>query len=125
MGVRHNNELALWAKELIGDMSLRQVEIRTGVSYATISSLVQGRNPNADTVIRFARGFQQDVPAALRLAGYEDIAKIWEGEAAAPKPEEPAKTTGPKWIANYRNAPIPQQKKIDRMVEILLGEEEE
>lgn len=82
MPVRVNNELAEWVASVKGNRSSRQVEIKTGVSYATVAAMLNGRTPSAETIIRFARAFAEDVPAALRLAGYDDIAEMWETGAA-------------------------------------------
>jgi hypothetical protein len=93
MRVRWNTELAEWARGVVGDRSLRQAEIRTGISHMTVKSILEGRQPSAETLIRFAAAFDEDVAAALRLAGYEDIAEVWETGAAPPpakpEPEEP------------------------------------
>lgn len=88
MPVRVNNRLAEWVSRVKGERSTRQVEIKTGVSYATVSAMLNGRTPSAETIIRFARAFGEDVPAALRLAGFEDIADMWE-TGAAPTQAEP------------------------------------
>ena len=82
MPVRVNTKLAEWVEEVKGNLSTRQVEIKAGISYATVSAMLNGRTPSAETIIRFARAFGKDVPAALRLAGYEDIAEMWESGAA-------------------------------------------
>ncbi len=74
-----NNNLAEWAKSLVGILSLRQAEYKTGVSYSTIQNIIIGRKVGAESIIRFARGFHQDIPTALRMAGYDDIAEMWEG----------------------------------------------
>lgn len=90
MPVRYNDGLAEWVNRLVAGHSLRQVEIRTRVPFTTIGAMKQGRTPNADTIIRFASAFGEDVAAALRLAGYDDIAEVWEkGAAPAPAREEP------------------------------------
>ena len=89
MVTRFNNKLAEWAHELSKGMSLRQVEIKTKISYATVSGLLDGRQPNAETIIRFARGFNQDIPSALRLAGYDDIAEMWESGTSVEEEVEP------------------------------------
>ncbi len=82
MRVRWNEALADWAKSVVGDRSLRQLEIKTGISHMTIRALLDGRQPSPETIIRFASAFEEDVAAALRLAGYEDLAETWETGAA-------------------------------------------
>jgi len=85
MHVRLNNALAEWAGALMqehGNLSLRQAEIRTGVHYGTVKGLLEGRQPNAETIIRFALGFNASVPEALRVAGFDDLAHAWETGAA-------------------------------------------
>jgi len=69
-----------------GIVTLRQAQIRTGVAHTTIQDILRGRQPGSETVIRLASGFGEDVAVALRLAGHEDIAEVWE-TGAAPLPE--------------------------------------
>lgn len=96
MPVRYNNKLAEWAQRIIDEhngLSLRQVENRTNIAATTVMSILQGRQPNAETIIRFAKGFGEDIPTALRLAGYDDIAEVWENRGVPEGPYTP--TRGP------------------------------
>jgi hypothetical protein len=82
-----NNRLAEWAAALRtqpdgSELSYRQIENRTGVHYSTVKNIIEGRAVNAGDVILFAQGFGQDVPTALRIAEYPEIAEIWETGAA-------------------------------------------
>ena len=108
-----NKDLAEWAKALVGGLSYRQVEIRTGVSYATVPNVLVGRKVGAETIIKFAVGFDADVGEALRLAGYNEISDIWEtGAYQKPPEEEPEPVNEKKFtedeqemITYYRGSP--------------------
>ena len=78
MAVQYNNNLADWARKITGELSLRQVEIKTGVTYSTVKNILDGRVPEATILIRFAGAFGEDITKVLRLAGYDDIALLWE-----------------------------------------------
>lgn len=89
MAVTYNNKLAEWAKELLSShniLTLRQAEYRTHISYTAVKHLLDGRVPDAVTIIRFASAFGASIPEALRLAGHEDIAETWE---TGRQPEDP------------------------------------
>lgn len=75
---QYNNGLAEWAKEVVGSMTLRQAENKSGITYSTISNILHGRVPDAVLLIRFAAAFGKDIGEALRLAGYDDIAELWQ-----------------------------------------------
>ena len=77
----HKNDTFFHAQlstSITAEMSLRQIELKTGISYSTVKGLLEGRQPNAETLIRFANAYHVAVPDALRLAGYVDIADVWE-----------------------------------------------
>lgn len=78
MPVQYNNNLADWAKNVVKGLSLRQVEIKTGVTYSTTKNILDGRVPEATILIRFAGAFGEDIPEVLRLGGYADIADLWD-----------------------------------------------
>lgn len=79
-------EFGGWVRSMIGSLTLRQAEIRTGISNATIYSMTEGKIPGEAMVIRFATGFKQDVEVALRLAGYEQMADLWKANRAGVLP---------------------------------------
>ena len=54
-------------------LSLRQARMRTGIDTDTLGRMRQGDVPKIDKVIAYARGFEEDVNAALRLAGYDPV----------------------------------------------------
>lgn len=80
MPVKYRTEMAGWAESILKErgLTLRMAEIATGVSYTTINNIVKGRVPEPTILIRFAAGMGQDVAGALRLAGLDDIAQMWE-----------------------------------------------
>jgi hypothetical protein len=91
MPVRFNNALAEWVDSLIGEHSLRQAEIKTRIPFTTLANMKSGRIPTAETIIRFASAYGENVPAALRLAGYDDIADAWEKDRTdVPDPATPS-----------------------------------
>jgi hypothetical protein len=90
MPVTISEEFAAWVRSVLDShhvKSLRQAEIRTRISYSTVGHMLNGRVPESGTFIRFASAYGEDVPAALRIAGFRDIATVWE-TGAAPVPEE-------------------------------------
>ena len=114
--VKRSEAFTEWVKRVLeerGVTSARQAEKCTGISYGTIQSTINGRIPSAETVIRFAAAYREDVPAALRLAGYEDIAELWE-TGAMPRPEMPAQPE--------RADIADEDELIDRTVALLTGE---
>jgi plasmid maintenance system antidote protein VapI len=53
-------------------MSLRDAERRTGVSYATVFNMVDGKaNIRPDILVKFARGFGEEPGKWLELCGYD------------------------------------------------------
>lgn len=77
---RFNEQLAEWAKQVFAErgLSLRSAEIKSGVSATTIHGMLAGKAPGAMPLIKFATAMQAEVPAVLRLAGYEEEAELWE-----------------------------------------------
>jgi transcriptional regulator with XRE-family HTH domain len=87
MRSRLNNNLANWITGIVTKpdgtrLTLRQVEAKTGIPYSTVKALLDGRNVSPETIIRFAEAFHVSIPEGLRLAGFDDIAEIWETGAA-------------------------------------------
>lgn len=129
MGVRWNNDLAAWVNQLKGEMSLRQVENRTSIPYSTISNMAMGRVPTAETLIRFATAFHEDVPSALRLAGYDDLAETWETGAAplATRVDPPELTYEPEFEdlieAGYGELPADERDEIVELVRLKIAKE--
>lgn len=85
------DDFAKWVRRVLDEhnvKSSRQAEVRSKVSFATIQNMLNGRVPEATIVIRFAAAYGEDVGAALRLAGYDDIAGVWETGAAPRPPKE-------------------------------------
>jgi len=81
MPVVINNELGEWARQVLkknGVTSLRAAEGRTGIAYSTIKNLIDGRVVGEGSIMRFASSFGEDIVAALRLAGYHDLADLIE-----------------------------------------------
>lgn len=84
MAVEQNNKLAKWLAEAIaerGGLTLRQVEVRTGVSYSTVNNVLNGRVPDAATLILLGDGLGQDsqsIASVLRIAGHDRMAEVWE-----------------------------------------------
>jgi len=70
---RHSEEFGSWVRGVKGRDSLRAADLKTGVSYTTISNMELGKVPEMETVVKFAVGYQQDVNAALELAGYDPL----------------------------------------------------
>lgn len=75
--------VAQWAKVLMeerGLTSTRHAEnfTRGAVSYSVIHSMLSGRIPSELNIVKFAAAFGQNIPDALRRAGYDDFAKTWE-----------------------------------------------
>lgn len=70
---RINQQFAAWVAKVKGDDSLRQAEMKTGLSYNTISRMEQGYPGVLESVVRFAEGYRQDVDTALELAGFEPL----------------------------------------------------
>jgi hypothetical protein len=54
-------------------MTFRAADGKTGVNYNTISRMASDFVPEMESVVKFARGFGEDVNAALVLAGYEPV----------------------------------------------------
>lgn len=70
---RQSEEFGAWVRRVKGADSLRQADLKTGVSYTTISNMELGKVPEMETVVKFARGYQQDANEALTLAGYDPL----------------------------------------------------
>lgn len=78
-----NAEFAEWVKEGLethGITSVRQAELRTygKVSYSAFHDMLAGRVPTESTIIKFATSFGVNVAKGLRIAGYDDLANIWD-----------------------------------------------
>ena len=89
---RYNNDFGEWLAWLMEDRGItssRQVTNRTDVSHTTIEDIVKrGRRPTLETAIKVALGFGEDVVAAVRRAGYDEIADAMErGSMPVPKEE--------------------------------------
>lgn len=57
-------------------LSIRQAELRSGLSYGVINAMASGRVPGADHIIKFAAAFEEDVVSWLELCDYQEIAGI-------------------------------------------------
>lgn len=53
--------------------TLRSQRQRTGLSHTTVMGWLQDVKPSMEGAMAFARGFGEDVNAALVLAGYEPV----------------------------------------------------
>jgi hypothetical protein len=87
MAIVMNTKFAEWVDRILlehGIKTLRQAEPRTGISHSTIKNMKEGRVPEEPAIIRFAASFGEDVATALRLAGYDEMADIWEGQHNVP-----------------------------------------
>lgn len=125
MTTNHNAELGEWVKRTLeenGGLSLRQAEQRTKISYMTIKGLIEGRQVNAETILRFASAFQKEIPYALRLAGYHDLAELWAQKESAPSPQSPPEASDPEdadfpeVLAAYRGLPIEMKAGVKAMI---------
>lgn len=85
MAVRGDNAFGEWLRGLMDKhrLTLRGARARTGMAHTTLQDLLYGRRPTVETVVRIARGFHEDVPNALRLAGYDEFADMWQPESSA------------------------------------------
>lgn len=81
-----NTPFALAVQRLLEERraTLRSQRQRTGIAHSTIKNWLDGVRPSMDSVIAFARGFDQDVNQWLVLAGYDPI----DGRLDEPTPDE-------------------------------------
>lgn len=66
-------DLARIVREMMGNLSLRQAQTKTGVNYSTISHMVNGQRGSMELTIKFARGFMAAPNPLLRASGYPPI----------------------------------------------------
>lgn len=122
MTTYHNAQLGQWVRDTLeenGGLSLRQAEQRTKISYMTIKGLLEGRQVNAETIMRFASAFQKEIPYALRLAGYNDLAELWEQResvSAADPLDISEDTDFPEVLAAYRGLPVEMKAGVKAMI---------
>jgi len=105
MPVDFNNKLGEWAREVLqknGVTSLRAAESRSRIAYSTIKNLLDGKVVSEAIIIRFAHTFGEDIAAALRLAGYNDIAGIFDH----PKPRT-------SWLVKETRSPYGEDPESD------------
>jgi plasmid maintenance system antidote protein VapI len=127
---RYNNEFGIWLEELYtrhGIKSSRQATPRVGIAHTTLEDIRKGRQPTVETAIRIARGFNEDIEMALRLAGHHDIADAWEQGAgkterddqADEEPEYDPNQDDPKVMAYYNGLPDYVQEDVKAQLEAL------
>ena len=63
-------EFAEMVRQIVGDRSLRQAQIKTGVSHTTIGDMMKGIRPKEATIRLFAAGFDTASEDLLKAAGY-------------------------------------------------------
>jgi len=65
----HTNGLGQWLEERCKEehLSLRQAAAKTGLSHATISAIINGGRPSADTIQKLAQSFGGDGTERLAL----------------------------------------------------------
>ena len=78
MSLEKNTRLAEATSRLLTHrkLSLRAAEARTGVSYNVVLNMREGKRPGYDSVLKFARGMNEDPLHWLALAGYDDIVEL-------------------------------------------------
>ncbi len=134
MASRFNNNLIDWVEGVLSkhdNPSLRAVEKRTGIAYSTVKGLIEGRQANAETIIRFAEAYGESVAEALQTAGYDDIAKMWrERNGAEEMTREPIYDDLPPELQRVYgmhgkvfNA-MPPGKVRDKYIESLMADDE-
>jgi hypothetical protein len=115
-------EFGAWVSRVLeenGNPSLRQTGKRVDIPYTTIKNMKDGRQVSAETVILFARAFSQDIPTALRLARYEDLAALWEQRTHSlptPNKEPDLDAEIPALLAAYQGLPVEMKAGIRAMI---------
>lgn len=74
-------ELAEYAGKIVGELSLEQAGIRTGLSGETVRRLKSGKVPEPQTLRAFAEGFADrgaDLTELMVICGYEQPADVLE-----------------------------------------------
>lgn len=66
-------EFAQMVRAIVGERSLRAVQVRTGVGHTTILNMTKGLRPKATTIRLFAEGMGVDVNPLLEAAGYPPL----------------------------------------------------
>lgn len=90
-------EFAEMVRQIVGERSLRQAQIKTGVSHTTIGDMMKGIRPKEATIRLFAAGFDTDSQDLLRAAGYP-VRSL----PALPKTRENSRLSGRKRIETFR-----------------------
>jgi transcriptional regulator with XRE-family HTH domain len=137
MRSRLNNNLADWITGIVTKpdgtrLTLRQVEAKTGIPYSTVKALLDGRNVSPETIIRFAEAFHVSIPEGLRLAGFEDIAEIWETGAAPQQAQddpqqdaEPQDESEGEVLLYYRGVPDHMKPAALKILKSLMDDDSE
>jgi hypothetical protein len=78
-----NSELSAAVRRVLtkhGDgykpLSIGKAAKHVGISHGTVYSMAQGNSVDVYSVIRFARGFGENIADWLKLTGFEDVAEI-------------------------------------------------
>lgn len=94
-GPRTKREFGDVVRQAIGDLSLRQVSIRSGVDINTLSRMKADEVPKRlDPLVAFSRAFNLDLGELLEIAGHDPL--------PAPPEPTPAERLGPAMIALAR-----------------------
>jgi hypothetical protein len=66
-------ELASLVREILGPMSARVAQRKTGVNFLTISNMAQGDRGSFESIVKFAQAFQRDPNPLLRAASLPEL----------------------------------------------------
>jgi hypothetical protein len=129
-------EFALMVRAIVGERSLRAVNVRTGVGHTTILNMTNGLRPKATTIRLFAEGMGVDPNPLLEAAGYPplptrqvspSISVNGESEGGeierVSDSQEPEAESRLKWMAAYDHLPFKIRESMLAQAEAILEEQ--